>query len=75
MSSKRRRRRRECTGKQQFESQEAAAGMIGWLSRIGRARPGLHPYLCDFCHRWHIGRGGKNLRRKRIKSWQWNMGI
>lgn len=75
MSSKRRRRRRECEGKQRFESQEAAARMIGWLARIGRLRPGAHPYHCDFCRWWHIGRGGRRLRRQRIKSWQWNAGV
>lgn len=75
MASKRRRRRRECSGKQRFGSQGAAAGMIGRLSRIGKMRPGLHAYACQFCGGWHIGRGGKGLRRKRIKVWQWNAGV
>jgi hypothetical protein len=75
MSSKRRRRRRECEGKQRFESPEAAGRMIGWLARIGRLRPGTHAYPCDFGNHWHIGRGRRGLRRQRIKSWQWNMGV
>lgn len=75
MASKRRRRRRECAGKQRYGSEGLALGMIGFLGRIGKLRPGVHAYPCQFCGGWHIGRAGKRLRRRRIKVWQWNMGV
>lgn len=49
--------------------------MVSYLNRIGKLRPGVRPYHCEFGEHWHIGRAGKGLRRKRIKVWQWNAGV
>lgn len=75
MSSKRRLRRRECTGKMIFIDRPEAEGYMRWLDSIGKLRPGSHAYPCRFGNHFHIGRGSKGLRRQRIKAWQWNMGV
>jgi hypothetical protein len=75
MASKRRRRRRECTNKDRYPTSEAAGRMLAYLQRIRKARPGMHVYPCDFCGGYHLGRGSKRQRRRRIKAWQWNMGV
>lgn len=75
MSSKRRLRRRECEKKQRYSSREIAARFLAWMQHVGRARPGLHVYECQFCHGYHLGRETRHLRRKRVKAWQWNMGV
>ena len=56
MASKRKIRRRQCTGKQRFESHGDASNAMHNLIRRGRKRGGyLHVYKCQFCNGYHFG--------------------
>lgn len=73
MSSKRRLRRRQCTHKRRFSSKKEAKDFIRYLRLKGVCRNDTHPYRCQFCNGWHIGRSSRNLqRRESIKVWEWN---
>lgn len=57
MASKRKKRRRSCTGKQRHTTAEEA---YRELFRIQRKRYGglMNVYKCKFCGGYHIGRTG-----------------
>lgn len=63
MSSKRRIRRKSCTGKHRFADQAAALAAI----RALHARKGwqglLTPYRCKFCNGFHFGHPPASLRK------------
>lgn len=76
MSSKRRLRRRQCRNKRRYASESEALRTIAYLNRTERDRPGLHPYACQFCKGWHIGRAMKQFKnRTGLKAWEWNQGV
>lgn len=53
MSSKRHMRRRSCEGKRRHANRGAA---IAQIRSIGARLYGdVEPYLCQFCHGWHVG--------------------
>lgn len=68
MSSKRRKRRRECTNKRRYETREEA-----WQGLMAMYRAGTlavrHVYLCGFCGGYHIGREQKHLKHQKVKTW------
>lgn len=61
MASKRRLRRKMCTRKKRYTTQQEGWNQI-WHIRQEKKRAGipggqqLHVYKCDFCGGWHIGR-------------------
>lgn len=46
-----------CTGKQSFDSFDAALLVCRRRKREGtaRRRGTLRPYRCGYCHKWHLG--------------------
>ncbi len=68
MSSRRRVRRRECTRKRAYSSEEEARRVVRSFRRSLPAYDGrwLYPYRCPWCRQWHIGnRPGKYRPRLR----------
>lgn len=55
MSSKRRIRRRSCTGKVRHETEQAARDHIGSLVRRKGWSGRMNAYRCAFCNGWHVG--------------------
>ncbi len=60
MSSKRRIRRKACTGKIRHETQQEAAGHRSHLIRSKGYQGLLNTYHCKFCGGWHVGHGGRH---------------
>lgn len=61
MASKRRIRRKSCTGKQRYASElDARRGLFG-LRRAGIG--GLVPYRCAFCSAFHVGHPPRRVRQ------------
>ena len=66
MASKRRKRRKSCTGKKRYPSRKEAMDSRDRVFKEYRIR--LDAYKCDFCGGWHIGHGSRGRRyRKREK--------
>lgn len=61
MSSKRARRRRSCEGKQRHTSREHAQRHARHLIYKGGH---YVPYLCQFCHHWHVGRPSRKVQQR-----------
>lgn len=59
VSSKRRIRRKMCEGKKRHASREAA--MVA-VSRLAKKGAYTTPYLCRFCHGWHVGHPSAAVR-------------
>lgn len=60
MASKRRIRRRQCSGKRRFASHDEANAAMQRLIRSGKKDGGwLHIYGCKFCKGWHFGHTSK----------------
>jgi len=56
MASKRRIRRRQCSGKRRFETPGLASEAMHALIKAGKKRHGwLHIYRCKFCNGYHFG--------------------
>jgi predicted Zn-ribbon and HTH transcriptional regulator len=58
MASKRRLRRKECTSKQRFPSQETAKYVLSKIKKQKRRQGkdfSVSPYHCRFCNQWHFG--------------------
>lgn len=56
MASKRRVRRKQCSGKMRYISSKAARDVMIQVIRAGRDRGGnLHVYRCTFCGGYHFG--------------------
>lgn len=56
MASKRRIRRRQCSGKKRFKTSGEAHGTMYSLIQSGNKRGGwLHVCFCKFCHGYHFG--------------------
>ncbi|WP_295377274.1 hypothetical protein [uncultured Pseudacidovorax sp.] len=55
MSSKRRIRRKSCTGKRRFITWEAAIAAIRSLVRARGPQGPLNAYRCQFCNGFHFG--------------------
>lgn len=55
MSSKRALRRRQCTGKQRFDSEADAIRAIRSLVRTQGHSGHISPYRCRFCGGFHFG--------------------
>lgn len=55
MSSKRAIRRKQCKGKQRFETQRAAQSAIGGLRTRTGSREPLTAYKCAWCGGYHFG--------------------
>lgn len=62
MPSKRRQRRKRCTGKVRHRT-EADAQYAAFLLRQEKGLL-LDPYKCSFCHCWHLG----HIRRQRQRE-------
>jgi hypothetical protein len=63
MSSKRRLRRKSCTGKQRFVDQLEALAAVGRLVRSESFRGShLSPYRCRFCKGFHFGHSPWRVR-------------
>jgi len=58
MASKRRIRRKSCTGKVRHPDELAARRHIGALV-FRKGERGLRAYRCPFCNGWHVGHGGR----------------
>lgn len=57
-------RRRKCTGKVPYRTeQDAKVGLARLRQRTGTPDT-LTPYRCGFCSRWHFGHPPAKLRRK-----------
>jgi len=65
MSSKRRIRRNECTGKQRFDTQKGAQAAIGRLRRNTGTTAWLSAYRCRWCSGFHFGHSPKGVRMAR----------
>jgi len=61
MSSKRHRRRKQCSGKVRYESIERAQGAANLLWVKGLK---LRAYGCRFCGGFHVGHMMRKVRRK-----------
>ena len=55
MASKRRLRRKACTGKRRFVTAAAARAAIAWVHQRKGYQGFMKPYLCQFCNTWHFG--------------------
>lgn len=55
MSSKRRLRRKSCTGKSKHPSMEVAYAALRSLLKVNPGTPFMTPYKCQFCGGYHIG--------------------
>ena len=56
MSSKRRLRRKSCTGKKPYPTAADAQAAVHHLVRSGHTRGGfLHVYKCKFAKHYHVG--------------------
>lgn len=56
MSSKRRLRRKSCTGKHPYPTAEAAGNAMFRMLRLGKLRAGfVHVYKCKFAKHYHFG--------------------
>lgn len=55
MSSKRRIRRKSCTGKVRHESAAAGWAAINSLHRTRGDQGRMTAYRCQFCKGWHVG--------------------
>ena len=64
MSSKRRLRRKSCTGKRKYNSKVEAEDSRFSLIRRGKVDGYLDSYKCKFCDGYHLGRSNK----RHIKS-------
>ena len=64
MSSKRRIRRNECGSKKRHASQAAAILAIKLTSRGDFNKSPMRPYLCKWCHKWHVGHFDPGAQRK-----------
>lgn len=69
MASKRRRRRRECTSKRRYETREAAWHALMTLYRTKRVVEQWQVYTCHFCGGYHVGRGQRHLKGRKVKQW------
>ena len=68
MASKRALRRRSCRGKAAYTMEDRAyVAAEEATKRAGRA---IRHYLCNFCHRYHIGRPKIKGGKRRLKEWQ-----
>lgn len=54
MSSKRRQRRKACTGKKRHKNREEAE-YHRWLLYQQGSTGSLNVYHCKFCNGWHVG--------------------
>jgi hypothetical protein len=54
MASKRRLRRKSCTGKIRYNDQSSAAAQA-FRARVFRQAGNVRAYLCKFCNGYHIG--------------------
>ncbi|HEY0200651.1 MAG TPA: hypothetical protein VGC24_03055 [Burkholderiaceae bacterium] len=63
MSSKRRIRRKSCTGKQRFQVEAQAIAAIAALHRAKGYQGALAPYRCQFCNAFHFGHAPATVRR------------
>lgn len=61
MSSKRRLRRNECTGKKKL-SQSVASQTAGMMSRLSGHR--ISQYRCRWCKMWHIGHTPSSITKR-----------
>ena len=59
MSSKRRLRRKSCTGKQRHTTVSQGYGHIAHLRKTLGAQGNLHVYQCTFCSFFHVGHASK----------------
>lgn len=55
MSSKRRLRRKSCTGKVRHETHGGALAHIRAIRAMNPGTPRLNPYRCQFCNFFHLG--------------------
>lgn len=69
MASKRRRRRRECTDKKQYETREQAWHALMGMYRSGLLKVQRQVYRCQWCGKFHVGRGAKHFKRQKVKQW------
>ncbi len=60
MASKRRLRRKRCTGKKRHETIRAAMAFA--------RSPGLNAYKCNFCGGYHVGHVPRKIRKIRYKE-------
>ena len=67
MASKRGQRRRACTGKRRYDTQDQAfTAMMGLVRKKGNAGVGgyMTPYHCRFCHGYHFGHTPARVRER-----------
>lgn len=62
MSSKRRLRRKACTGKVRHTTAEHARVAIREMARAGLPASNLEPYGCAFCSGYHVGHRRGSMR-------------
>ena len=65
MASKRKVRKKRCTGKKQYVNRPTAWQAVYAMRR--KDQTGLSIYKCSFCNRWHIGHKSRNYKQQRIK--------
>lgn len=64
MASKRRLRRKACTGKVRFASQDdALAAIKAMIRKHGRGIGVMTPYRCPFCNGFHFGHPPRRVRQ------------
>jgi len=65
MVSKRKIRKKQCTGKKQYMNRPIAWQAVYAMKR--KSQTGLSIYKCSFCNQWHIGHKPTNYKQRRIK--------
>jgi hypothetical protein len=58
VASRRRLRRNQCSGKIRYQTEEAGQAAVRSIIRAGKVmghKGFLKPYLCKWCHGWHVG--------------------
>lgn len=68
MSSKRRIRRKQCEGKQRFDTQQQALNAMFRMKRHTGERGHLNAYGCKFCGGFHYGHTPKKVRLAMVKT-------
>jgi hypothetical protein len=68
MSSKRNLRRKQCTGKRQYATEQEARYAIYKGRQAGNLNGHLRAYKCSFCKQWHIGHVKHKYRRHRTRK-------
>jgi hypothetical protein len=64
MASKRRIRRRQCSGKKRYATHQEAEGIMFKVIHSGKKRGGwLHVYSCRFCGGYHFGHRQRGSNR------------